>query len=939
MNTKASVSRSALSAGTRLAAVAFATALLLACGQPSPEKLMASAKEHLAKGDRSAAVIQLKNLLLQAPNNGEARLLLGQTLLDAEDFVSAEKELSRALELKQPHEQVLPPYALALLALGKNQAVVTEVEKYRLFNPAAVATTQTTLGDAYRGLGNASRARDAYVAALAAIPGYPRARLGEAMLVAAEGRLDEALKQTDEVVAADPTLAAARAFRADILLAKGDRAGAKKSLEEAVAANGRFVPARLALIRLLTDEREFDAAAKLVESTRTLARGDLRVSYLDAMLAYRRGDKESARQQVQQVLKHVPDHLPTLLLAGAIDLQDNQLAAAQVNLSKVLARAPNHLGARTLLVQAYLRMGQPMRAKETLQPLVDRGIPDDPRLQLLAGETFLANNEAQRATVFFQAAAKSADRKSDAQQVSARTRLGQLALATGRTEEGFKELEAASELDAGAYQADLALIAVHLGRNEIEKAMAAVKTLEKKQPNNPLTFQMYGVVHVAKRDLEAARKSFEKALELQPTYLPAAHSLAKLDIVTKRPDDARKRYEAMIAKEPKNEHLYLALADLQARTGVAAKDIAITLQRAVSANSQAPGPRLALIDLHLRSEDAKSALAAAQSAVAALPSDPRVLHANGVAQEAAGEVNQAIETYNKLAALQPQAVPPLLRLALLYVQQADTDKAISSLRRAQKIAPRERDIVPVLVKVFVAAKRHEDALMEARALQKREPKFAGGYSLEGDILLAQSKFTEAERLYREALRVEPRANVVAVKIHGTLIAAGKAAEADRWAKKWMADNPRDPAIRLYLGEHELAAKNLNASAVHYQAAIAIEPNNVLALNNLAWISGELGDPKALGYAERASKLAPNNAAVLETYGMLLVKKGEADKSLRFLERASKLTPSRNDRRLNYAKALIEAGKKDDAREELEALQAVKENYSGKNEVAGLLKSL
>jgi predicted Zn-dependent protease len=58
-----------------------------------------------------------------------------------------------------------------------------------------------------------------------------------------------------------------------------------------------------------------------------------------------------------------------------------------------------------------------------------------------------------------------------------------------------------------------------------------------------------------------------------------------------------------------------------------------------------------------------------------------------------------------------------------------------------------------------------------------------------------------------------------------------------------------------------------------------------------------------------------------------------------MERAHGLAPARNDLRVNYAKALLKAGRKNDARKELEALQAVKENFRGKNEVAGLLKGL
>jgi putative PEP-CTERM system TPR-repeat lipoprotein len=925
------------SAAARALAAAVAATLLMSCGQNSPEGLMNSAKEYLAKGDRNAAVIQLKNLLSRAPDNGEARLLLGEALLEDEDYVSAEKELSRALELKQPQEKALPLYVRALLSQGKNKSVIAEVEKYKLFNPQAVAATQTALGDAHMRLGSRARALEAYGAAVAAVPGYPRARLGEARLLAIEGKLDEAIRQADEIIVAEPKLAEGHAFRAELLLARGDLAGGRKALEDAIAAESGFLPARLSLISLLTDQREFDAATKLVESTSKVASNDLRVTYLGASLAFHKREMDKARELVQTVLRYLPEHLPSLVLAGAIDLQEKRLGAAEANLRKAVALAPNHSMARRLLVRTYLAMGQPVKAKEVLQPLVDRDRTDDPQLQLLAGETYLANGDLQRATAFYQAAAK--HKGGDVEQAAARTRLGQLALTMGRAEEGFKELETASGLDTQTFQADLAIIAGHLLRREPDKALEAVEALERKQPNNPLTFQMHGVVNLAKRDPKAARKSFERALEIEPTYLPSAYNLAQLDILENKPEDARKRYEAMISRQPGNEQLLMLLGELQARTGATPKEVGATFQRAVAANPQAPAARVALINFHLRYGEPKVALTVAQEALAALPSDPSVLDAAGVAQETAGEINQAIGTYNQLASLQEQAVAPLYRLAVLYARQKDTEKAIESLRRIQKVAPRDLDVVPQLVQIYAAAGRYEEALREARELQKRAPKFAGGWSLEGDVRLAQRDFAEAERLYRDALKRDPKANAVAVKLHVALVDAGKTAAADAWSRTWIAENPRDSLMHLYLGERNLKANKLKASAAHFKAVVDIEPTNVLALNNLAWISGELNDSKSLDYAERALKVAPNNAAVLDTYGMLLLKNGEVDKALTIMERAHGLAPARNDLRVNYAKALLKAGRKNDARKELEALQAVKENFRGKNEVAGLLKGL
>jgi putative PEP-CTERM system TPR-repeat lipoprotein len=293
---------SRLSLPARAAIFLLAAALLGACGRESPERLMSSAKEYLAKGDRNAALIQLKNLVSKAPNDGEARLLLGQTLLEGGDYAAAEQQLNKALELRQSPDKVLPFYAQALLAQGKRKEMMTEISRHKLSSPSATAEVRTLQGDAQMQLGNTARAREAYAAALAVVPGFSRARLGEATLLASEGKLDEALKSIDVVIASDPKLVEARQLRADILLVMGDRDGARKALEEAVAANGRYVPSRLSLIGVLIDTNDFDGAAKLIESTFKVAPGDLRVTYLDAVLSFRQGNTAKARQQTEQLL-------------------------------------------------------------------------------------------------------------------------------------------------------------------------------------------------------------------------------------------------------------------------------------------------------------------------------------------------------------------------------------------------------------------------------------------------------------------------------------------------------------------------------------------------------------------------------------------------------------------------------------------------------------
>jgi cellulose synthase operon protein C len=349
--------------------------------------------------------------------------------------------------------------------------------------------------------------------------------------------------------------------------------------------------------------------------------------------------------------------------------------------------------------------------------------------------------------------------------------------------------------------------------------------------------------------------------------------------------------------------------------------------------------RVAQINLLLANRDAKAALTAAQSALSSAPDDPRVLDAVARAQDAAGEYNQAIETLQKLANLQPESPQPQQQMAALHLKNRQPERALEALRRAQRLAPDNPQLLASIAAATLLAGRADDALKLVREVQAKSPKLASAYGLESEIHAARRDWPQAERAARDALKLQPREGSHAVKLHAVLLGAGKKAEASSLARRWLADNPREPVMRMHLADLALREREYKSAFGLYQEVIGITPNNPIALNNLAWVAGELGDARAVGYAERALAVAPNSANILDTMGALLVKQGDPKKGMTYIERARSLDPKRAEYQLSYARALIALGQKEAARKELDALAQRQEPFTGKEDVPSLLKSL
>ena len=917
----------------RLVVVALtASAILAGCGKDSPQALTASSKAFIAKGDYKAAVIQLRSALQQQPDYGEARYLLGTSLLEEGGHANAEKELRKALDLGYAPDLVYPALAKAMLRVGGAKDLVKEMAGKELGNPAAMADLKSTLALAYIGLGQRDDARSAVAAALKAQPGYAQARVAEAILAAMGNDLPTANRIVDEVLAQSPKLPDALSLKADLLLAQNDTAGGITLLKQVIESQPNNVQAHFNLASQLIQGQKYDEAQSAINAMKRAVPGDVRSSYLQALLAYRQGDAAKTRDAALQVLKVAPDHVPSIFLAGVADYRLGTFESAEDRFRKVLSRAPRSVEARSLLVATLLRMGKPERAKEALDPALKEG-SKDPRLLRLAGEVAIANNDLAGAAQYYEQV--SALDKGNA---TVRTRLGQVRLATGNVDQALSDLESASELDANLYQSDLALISAFLQRRELDKALEAAVVLEKKQPKNPMTYNVKGIIYLAKRDAKAARTNFEQALALKPDYLPAVRNLSGLDVVEKNPKAAKARYEALIVADPKNDGAMIGLAEILALTGAPATEVQATLERAVKANPASKSASITLINYQLRTGNNKAALDAAESASAANPDDVRLLDLLGLAQQANGAANQSIATFTKLARLRPDSPEPLFRLAAVHLASKNYDAAIGALRKAIALKPDQVNIRAELAMVQVAAGRSEAALAEMRAIQKDFPASAVGFSLQGDLHLSRKEYSAASSAYRQALKRQSSGPTTA-RLHASLSNEGKTSEATSLVAGWLKSNPNDVVLRTYLGDRSLAQKDYKGAMKYYQEVIGLQPQNAVVLNNLAWVADQLKDPAAIGYAERAFAAAPANPAIKDTYGWILYKKGDLKRSVELLTEAASTASKSVEIRLHLANALVASGDKAGARRELEAIVQMGPAPPQRAEAEDLLKKL
>jgi putative PEP-CTERM system TPR-repeat lipoprotein len=905
---------------------------LFACTGQSPEALLASAKQYLSQNDTKAATIQLKNVLQKKPDSAEARYLLGKALLDGEDPAGASVELRKAAGLDYPAEVVVPVLAKALLQQGEAKKVTDEYATKTLATPAATANLKTTLAAAYLARGLRAEAATALSAALEAAPGYEPALVLQARMQVAERDTAGAIARLDQVVQQSPDDVDALLLRGDLLASGGgDSAAALDSYRKVLAAHKDNLAAHAGIISIYLARKDLKAAKVQLEALRKVRPNHPQTKYFDAQLALQQGDYKTAKDVIQQLLKIGPNDPRVLQLAGAIAYRSNSPLEAEQYLTKALQTGPGLVYARALLTQLYLQAGRTGDALATIKPALQA---DQPSAQVLAlgGAAYLRSGDSKQAEVLFERAMAL-----DPNDTKTRTALALTRLYRNNAPSALGELESIADSDPGA-TADIALINANLRRKDVAGALKAIDRLEKKQPDKPLAPNLRGRILMVKGDFAGARRNFEHALSLDANYFPAVEGLAALDLRENKPQQAQQRFDDLLKRQPDNVRALLTVAQLGARIGKSKEEVVGLLSQAVRLKPSDPTARLLLIDYHLQTKDFKQALQAAQDALAALPNNSRLLEGLARAQLASGDTNQAITSFGKLAAAEPKSAQPQLGLADAYAAAGNPDAALEALKRASALAPDSLPVQQKMIAMLVSKGRSDDALKAARTMQARHPDKAVGFALEGDIEAVGKRWPQATAAYRKALQKEI-STPIAEKVHASLLAGGKSADADAFSGQWMREHPKDAPFVFYLGGRALADRSYDVAQTRFKQVLELQPDYPPALNNLAWTLATLGKPGATELAERANKLQPNQPAFLDTWAMALAAENRLDKAIELQRKAVSLQPQNHIFRLTLAKLYVRAGDKASARQELEQLTKLGDTFPDQKEVQRLREQL
>ena len=883
-----------------------------------------------ARGDLRGAQIEWRNVVKAEPGNAEAHAALARLQLQTGDPIAAEKEARAARDLKSDPDATALVLGQSLLAQQRFADVLTEV-------PAAGSKPEAT-GQLLVIRSLAQISLKDFVAANASLteaqriaPKNAEAVVTSARLAIAQNNLPEAEARVDRALTLEPDRTDTLVLKGQLAAARGDRPAALTYMDKAINLAPTVMALRTERVSLLLQAGQEAKARADVDAVLAKEPRNPVASYYDLVLLVRASkftEADAVLTKLAPVLARFPrgPYFEAVVKAG---LNQNESAADAA--ARYVARSPGDPDGVRLLARIELAARRPDRAIAALVKATDAGMNDAETLDML-GRAYALDGKVPLAVEAFQKASNLAP-----DDPTILTRLASSKLQLGDTSGATSTLERSLDLAPKQVNAGEALVGAALAEGDADKAQAALDRMRQQVGDTEAVGMLDGLVKLARRDIEGARARFADVAQRFPQSTMAPVNLAKTMLLLGKPADAEAVLRAALAKTPgEPQALNQLVAELVRQDKVPEAVAAVQAARAAAPGNLAL--TAAVADLQVRAKEPRAALATLEEARAAangvMPT--QLLPAQSRAQIANADVEGGKATLKRYVAANPQDLEALRALVELLVNNNDMAGAKEMLDEGLRASPGNLGMMQAMILIETKFSGLNAAVAKADELRRNPANLPAAGVLKGDAYMTAQRFGDAAAAFTEEAKARP-STALTMRLAGALISSGGQDQAAGTLRTWLAQHADDTDVLQMLASMDINAHRLPDAETHLKALLAKRPNDAIALNNLAWVYQQRGNPDALTMARRAYLLSPTTESA-DTLGWILATKGDTA-GLPLLQQASNARPADPTLRYHLAVALDGAGQRGEAVKLLETLAAEPAPFDDKAAAKKLLDQL
>ncbi|MEO8309127.1 MAG: XrtA/PEP-CTERM system TPR-repeat protein PrsT [Pseudomonadota bacterium] len=892
-------------------ALVLAVVLSSGCARDiDPETSLVQARSLLTQGKSGEARILLKNLLAAHPKTPMARVLLAQMALDDGNAQAASDELSVLDERALADPAALQLQARVEIEVGKPEDALKRLQA----SGELISQPQRALllASAYRALESPG---DALVilreAEAVSGPSEPMV-LSIAETLAAMGNIELATAELDRYLSSTAAQRAdALRMRGDLKLREGNPEEAAKDFNAALAAAPPAWPliSRVSTQLMIADSQiaqgEIDAAKAQLDKIEKSWPGTLGATVLRGQVALLEGRPDEAAERLGAVVAAgAGSERIQYLLIDALIKSGNTVRANEL-LEQLVAAEPEGSPTRRVLAAMYMQQGRPDRVIEILGADAELGIGDSMSVDddLLAAARLAQGRSFQQISTLTAKLAKSPD---DAR---LRAELATAQLVSGEPAVALLTLGKFTEGPQDPLGIATRLSALYATGNSIE-ANQAVDWLLSKDARTDLSVLLAAIDAAALRQQHAiVSRLLDRAVALAPANPEVQIRRASLSFAQRKFEEATATLNDMLQRNPSDSAAQLALA----RVAEARGDIAGSrkvLEATAVAHPTLMEPSLMLASLELRANKAQDASKALDRLIKA-NTDSSVPNAAGLLLSTAGRYEEARTRFRQAIELDKGRFEYWFNLGETQLALKDVAAAQQSFLRSAELQPESLRSGFAAVRISLEQKDMNSARRIAETLVAKLPNSSTSWLLLGETKAAADDNSGALVAFAHSYAVRPN-SLAAKREFAARIATG-AQRPEEPLQKWVTREPADTVTRLLLADFFLQREKNDDARKHLEIIVKQSPNNVAALNNLAWILRSSQPDRAESLAKRAQAIAPDNSAISDTLGVILLANGKFNEAVAALERAAAGLPQNQSVQFHYATSLSKVGQKEKAR--------------------------
>nr|WP_168710970.1 XrtA/PEP-CTERM system TPR-repeat protein PrsT [Ningiella ruwaisensis] len=880
---------------------------LLACTGKTAEEHIQQAQSFVEQGDANAAIVELKSAIQENPRMAQARFELGKIYIAQNSFESAEKELSRALELGHPPAQVIPLLSQAYQRTGANVALADlEFDEENLTTVERLEVNFRKLQSLIQLEKNAeARALIDEMSALDSSSVYKD--LIESHRAVLDQDYEMALAQAIELHDRAPLNRDILAFTARLYMINGDEQAAANMYEEYIKVAGDDVEAKFALANMLVQQEDSKRAETYIDELLLISDTNPFLNKLKAIVRAADNDFQAAFDFSEKAILNGSTEPQVRMVAGFAAYQLGDFEEAINNLTVIAPLLPDgHPGLR-ILAASQLQSDMGTEASEVLERIGDV-TPEDASLLSRAGYELIQEGNVEAAQKVIAQADKISESAADL------TRLGILKLSLNDVE-GLLNLEQAVEKAPESVTAKTTLASAYLGTNQLDKALELAKEWQQEAPSAAQGYLLESEVLQREGKFIEAEAILNKIAEFAGDTAQLKVAKIRLYLRQENIDKALEITNALLQENPQN---VVGLASFFAIKSQAGEREA-ALNKIKAAFDYAPEDQalsLLLARVAVASGQPQMALTALDSIEANRGAPNQYWTLKGISLVRSQQIDEAQRHYAKWAELFPKQEAATIGRLLLADGKREYQSGINI---ATKFLESEDNVqVRMLLAHFHAMLREVDnakQVLAGIAEQYQALPYVRG--IKARIALLENRPAQAIDDAQSAYAQSPNTDNLFIYSQA-LFASGQQDASYNALESHVERFPNDVRAKLLLAERQI--ENDSGSAIaNYREVLELAPNNFVVLNNLAYLlmqNGELAD--AAKYAEQAYEMQPDNVATADTYAQVLVRQNKTEEALDVYARVMSDKVTNEEVVLNYVEALLKSGSMVAAKRRLES---------------------